>query len=159
MGFKPLGVFTPRGCCSRGNRRHRLELSPHRRNRCWEVVPALWRPPRVIAWAPRRAAWAALYSREYLEVRYCCFSSNGLWHQHTTKYAVSDRCVLFRLSGTPASYMLAPAYYDQNGQLVMGNGRGMGTPVRLVSPAPILVNAGQQGKNWQNVCFIRFLCK
>jgi len=47
----------------------------------------------------------------------------------------------------PAGYqILAPAYYDQNGQLVVGNGRGIGTPVRLVSPAPILVNAaaGQQ---------------
>lgn len=28
----------------------------------------------------------------------------------------------------------------------MGNGRGLGTQVRLVSPAPILVNTGQQGK-------------
>ena len=29
----------------------------------------------------------------------------------------------------------------------MGNGRGIGTPVRLVPPGPILVNAGQQGAN------------
>ncbi|XP_048249503.1 pumilio homolog 2-like isoform X2 [Haliotis rufescens] len=45
--------------------------------------------------------------------------------------------------------ILAPAYYDQNGQLVMGNPRGIGTPVRLVSPAPVLVsaNANQQGGN------------
>ncbi|KAK7473884.1 hypothetical protein BaRGS_00034873 [Batillaria attramentaria] len=45
--------------------------------------------------------------------------------------------------------LLAPAYYDQNGQLVMGNPRGIGTPVRLVSPAPVLVSAGanQQGAN------------
>ena len=42
--------------------------------------------------------------------------------------------------------IIAPAYYDQNGQLVMGNARGIGTPVRLVSPAPVLVNTGQQGK-------------
>lgn len=44
--------------------------------------------------------------------------------------------------------ILAPAYYDQNGQLVMGNPRGIGTPVRLVSPAPVLVSAAanQQGK-------------
>ncbi|KAL5014836.1 hypothetical protein ScPMuIL_009106 [Solemya velum] len=43
--------------------------------------------------------------------------------------------------------ILAPAYYDQNGQLVMGNPRGIGTPVRLVSPAPVLVSAAanQQG--------------
>ena len=45
--------------------------------------------------------------------------------------------------------ILAPAYYDQNGQLVMGNPRGLaGTPMRLVSPAPLLVSAGnQQGKS------------
>lgn len=46
--------------------------------------------------------------------------------------------------------LLAPAYYDQNGQLVMGNPRGIGTPVRLVSPAPVLMSAGggnQQGGN------------
>ncbi|XP_041360530.1 pumilio homolog 1-like isoform X2 [Gigantopelta aegis] len=42
--------------------------------------------------------------------------------------------------------ILAPAYYDQNGQLVMGNPRGLGTPVRLVSPAPVLVaGTNQQG--------------
>ena len=59
-------------------------------------------------------------------------------------------CVFLHLGVTPAGYqILAPAYYDQNGTLVMGNGRGVGTPVRLVSPAPILVNAaaGQQGKS------------
>lgn len=46
--------------------------------------------------------------------------------------------------------ILAPAYYDQNGQLIM-NPRGLNTPVRLVSPAPVLVSAAtaavsQQGK-------------
>lgn len=41
--------------------------------------------------------------------------------------------------------ILAPAYYDQNGQLVMGNPRGLGTPVRLVSPAPVLVSAAAAG--------------
>lgn len=44
--------------------------------------------------------------------------------------------------------LLAPAYYDQNGQLMMGNPRGIGTPVRLVSPAPVLMSTGaanQQG--------------
>ena len=52
--------------------------------------------------------------------------------------------------GTAGYQILAPAYYDQNGQLVMGNGRGIGTPVRLVPPTPILVNAtGQQG-----MCYI-----
>ena len=41
--------------------------------------------------------------------------------------------------------MVAPAYYDQSGQLIMGNSRGIGTPLRLISPAPILMNPGQQG--------------
>lgn len=55
--------------------------------------------------------------------------------------------IVYLVTGGTAGYqILAPAYYDQNGQLVMSTGRGMGTPVRLVSPAPILVNAGQQGK-------------
>ena len=56
--------------------------------------------------------------------------------------------LMFPIPGGAAGYqILAPAYYDQNGQLVMGNGRGIGTPVRLVPPGPILVNAaaGQQG--------------
>jgi pumilio RNA-binding family len=62
--------------------------------------------------------------------------------------------------GATAGYqILAPAYYDQNGQLVMGNGRGIGTPVRLVSPAPILVNAapGQQGANGLGTSTLRLL--
>nr|XP_014279847.2 pumilio homolog 2 isoform X2 [Halyomorpha halys] len=37
-------------------------------------------------------------------------------------------------------YQVIPAYYDQNGSLVM-RGIGNGTPMRLVSPAPVLVNA------------------
>ncbi|XP_064652654.1 pumilio homolog 2-like isoform X4 [Lineus longissimus] len=52
------------------------------------------------------------------------------------------------IPGATAGYQIlaAPAYYDQNGQLVMGNARGIGTPVRLVSPAPLLVSSqGQQG--------------
>lgn len=34
-------------------------------------------------------------------------------------------------------------YYDQNGSIVMGNVRSIGNtaPMRLVSPAPVLVNA------------------
>ena len=62
-----------------------------------------------------------------------------------------NTCICVCLGGQPSYQILAPAYYDQNGQLVMGhNGRGLGTPVRLVSPAPILVNTanGQQGKSW-----------
>lgn len=46
---------------------------------------------------------------------------------------------------------LATAYYDQNGQLVMGNPRGIGTPVRLVSPAPVLVNTGNQQGNANSI--------
>lgn len=49
----------------------------------------------------------------------------------------------------PQYQILTPAYYDQNGQLIM-NPRGLNTPVRLVSPAPVLVSAAtpasQQGK-------------
>ncbi|XP_048516097.1 maternal protein pumilio isoform X6 [Athalia rosae] len=40
-------------------------------------------------------------------------------------------------------YQVIPAYYDQNGSIVMGGVRGLGsaaTPMRLVSPAPVLVN-------------------
>lgn len=46
------------------------------------------------------------------------------------------------LGGYPAIL----AFYDQNGQLVtMNNARGMGgTPIRLVSPAPIMFNSNGQ---------------
>ena len=39
-------------------------------------------------------------------------------------------------------YQVIPAYYDQNGSLVMGNMRGIGNggPVRLMSPAPMVLN-------------------
>lgn len=53
---------------------------------------------------------------------------------------------LFNLTGYP---MLAPAYYDQTGALVMGPGArtGLGGPVRLVQ-TPLLINpaAAQAGK-------------
>ncbi|XP_036368446.1 pumilio homolog 2 isoform X3 [Octopus sinensis] len=51
----------------------------------------------------------------------------------------------------PGYQFLATAYYDQNGQLVMGNPRGIGTPVRLVSPAPVLVNTGNQQGNANSI--------
>ncbi|PSN46785.1 Maternal protein pumilio, partial [Blattella germanica] len=47
-------------------------------------------------------------------------------------------------------YQVIPAYYDQNGSIVMGNVRGIGngTPIRLVSPASVIVNAtGTPGNN------------
>lgn len=45
--------------------------------------------------------------------------------------------------------ILAPAaYYDQNGQIIM-NPRGLGTPVRLVSPAPVLVGAAATAASQQ----------
>jgi len=49
-------------------------------------------------------------------------------------------------SATGNYQILTPAYYDQSGQFVVG-GNAARTPVRLVSPAPILVNTatGQQG--------------
>jgi len=54
-----------------------------------------------------------------------------------------------QLGGQPQYQILTPAYYDQNGQLVMGNpaGRGLGTPVRLVSPAPVLISGQQAAGN------------
>lgn len=52
--------------------------------------------------------------------------------------------------GTPGSYqLLTPAYYDQNGQIFMNNGRQLGHVVRLVSPGPptaTVLMTGQQGK-------------
>ncbi|XP_062616258.1 pumilio homolog 2-like isoform X1 [Saccostrea cucullata] len=53
--------------------------------------------------------------------------------------------------GTPSNpqyQILAPAYYDQNGQLIM-NPRGLSTPVRLVSPAPVLVSAATAAASQQ----------
>ena len=50
-------------------------------------------------------------------------------------------------NAAPGNYqILTPAYYDQSGQFVV-SGSAARTPVRLVSPAPILVNTatGQQG--------------
>jgi hypothetical protein len=44
---------------------------------------------------------------------------------------------------------MIPAYYHENGGIVMGNMRGLGnaTPLRLVSPAPVLVNPGSAGED------------
>lgn len=60
--------------------------------------------------------------------------------------------------GTPQFQLVTPSYYDQNMQVMMGNGRGLGTPVRLVSPAHILVNpaTGQQGMTPLEMS--RFVC-
>jgi pumilio RNA-binding family len=44
------------------------------------------------------------------------------------------------LNGAGGQYQVIPAYYDQNGGLVMG-ARGA-TPLRLVSPASVMVNNG-----------------
>lgn len=43
---------------------------------------------------------------------------------------------------------MIPAYYHENGGIVMGNMRGLGnaTPLRLVSPAPVMVNPGSAGE-------------
>nr|XP_018913429.1 PREDICTED: pumilio homolog 2 isoform X6 [Bemisia tabaci] len=41
----------------------------------------------------------------------------------------------------PSGYQMIPAYYDQNGSIMVTRGLSNGTPtVRLVSPAPVLVN-------------------
>ncbi|XP_069945143.1 pumilio homolog 2 isoform X2 [Cherax quadricarinatus] len=46
------------------------------------------------------------------------------------------------MQGPLSQYQVIPAYYDQNGTVLMGNLRGVGNgaPVRLVSPAPVLIN-------------------
>ncbi|XP_065581352.1 pumilio homolog 2-like isoform X2 [Artemia franciscana] len=51
------------------------------------------------------------------------------------------------LPQVPQGYQVIQAYVDQNGSLVMGNMRGVGTgtPVRLVSPAPVVINATGPG--------------
>ncbi|XP_076037610.1 pumilio homolog 2-like isoform X3 [Oratosquilla oratoria] len=43
------------------------------------------------------------------------------------------------LQGQLSQYQVIPAYYDQNGAVVM-RGVGNGAPVRLVSPAPVIIN-------------------
>jgi len=59
-------------------------------------------------------------------------------------------CVL--LGGATGGYQLVtPAYYDQSGQLVMGNSRAVPQMLRLMSPATLLMNspaaaAAQQSK-------------
>ncbi|RXG68604.1 Pumilio-like protein 2 [Armadillidium vulgare] len=47
------------------------------------------------------------------------------------------------LQGQLGQYQVIPTYYDQNGTVLMGNLRGVGNggPVRLVSPAPIIINS------------------
>ena len=58
-------------------------------------------------------------------------------------------CVYCLLGGNAGGYQfVTPAYYDQSGQLVMGNSRALPQMVRLMSPATLLMNspAGQQSK-------------
>jgi pumilio RNA-binding family len=43
------------------------------------------------------------------------------------------------LGGQPGQFQVIPAYYDQNGSLLTMGARGA-TPLRLVSPAPVLCN-------------------
>jgi len=56
------------------------------------------------------------------------------------------------LGGATGGYQLVtPAYYDQSGQLVMGNSRAVPQMLRLMSPATLLMNspaaaAAQQSK-------------
>ncbi|KAL6425144.1 hypothetical protein ACFW04_009428 [Cataglyphis niger] len=59
----------------------------------------------------------------------------------TTPKDLEPRMVSLRL--VQGQYQVIPAYYDQNGSIVMGGVRGLSsaaTPMRLVSPAPVLVN-------------------
>jgi hypothetical protein len=67
---------------------------------------------------------------------------------HVFSIAGNDECLcLVQVQG---QYQVIPAYYDQTGSIMMGNVRGIGngTPMRLVSPAPVIVNAtGTPGSN------------
>jgi len=63
-------------------------------------------------------------------------------------------CLCGLSGGGAGGYQLVtPAYYDQSGQLVMGNSRALPQMVRLMSPATLLMNspAGQQSKTF--ICF------
>lgn len=56
-------------------------------------------------------------------------------------------------SASPGYPVLAPAaYYDQTGALVVNAGarNGLGAPVRLVAPAPVIISssAAQAGESW-----------
>lgn len=55
------------------------------------------------------------------------------------------KCGNFVAQVQASQYQVIPAYYDQSGSIVM-RGIGNGTPMRLVSPAPVLVNAATPGK-------------
>jgi hypothetical protein len=57
--------------------------------------------------------------------------------------------IIFIILQVPGGYQMIPAYYHENGGIVMGNMRGLGnaTPLRLVSPAPVLVNPGSAGED------------
>ena len=60
--------------------------------------------------------------------------------------------------------MLAPAYYDSNGTLLVnpGAGRaGLGAPVRLMAPTPVLINPAAAAAAVQAgtyVIFLLFVC-
>ncbi|XP_067014598.1 pumilio homolog 2 isoform X2 [Anabrus simplex] len=55
---------------------------------------------------------------------------------------------LTQVANVQGQYQVIPGYYDQSGSFVVGNVRGIGnaTPMRLVSPAPVIVNAGTPGR-------------
>ncbi|XP_042228937.1 pumilio homolog 2-like isoform X6 [Homarus americanus] len=63
--------------------------------------------------------------------------------QSNGNLAASAAAAAGNMQGPLSQYQqVIPAYYDQNGTVLMGNLRGVGNgaPVRLVSPAPVLIN-------------------
>ncbi|KAK8385850.1 hypothetical protein O3P69_016547 [Scylla paramamosain] len=63
--------------------------------------------------------------------------------QSNGNLAASAAAAAGNMQGPLSQYQqVIPAYYDQNGAVLMGNLRGVGNgaPVRLVSPAPVLIN-------------------
>lgn len=65
------------------------------------------------------------------------------FHNDRSYFRYSTFITIGLSSQVQGQYQVIPAYYDQNGSIVMGGVRGLSsaaTPMRLVSPAPVLVN-------------------
>jgi len=61
--------------------------------------------------------------------------------------------------GAAGGYQLVtPAYYDQSGQLVMGNSRALPPMVRLMSPATLLMNSPATAQHSPSLSSV-FMCQ